>query len=116
MEEPKKILKCHYLGTIEVASPTGVDTLNGAMEKVYARVAPEKWAYVDVAVAPSTITITEHSVRVDPSNTPSLLRYCKKRHVSDGSICCFFQNPENILSESRVRFLSFMGIAQKNVK
>ena len=63
MEEPKKILKCHYLGTIETAAPTGVDVLNGAMEKVYARMAPEKWVYVQVAVAPSTITITEHSVR-----------------------------------------------------
>ena len=63
MEEPKKILKCHYLGTIETAAPTSVDVLNGAMEKVDARMAPEKWVYGQVAVAPSTITITEHSVR-----------------------------------------------------
>ena len=26
------------------------------------------------------------------------------------------QNSDNVISESRVRFLSFMGIAQKNVK
>ena len=63
MEEPKKILRCHFLGTIEVAAPTGVDVLNGAMMKVYARVPPEKWLYVDMAVAPSTITISEHGVR-----------------------------------------------------
>ena len=32
------------------------------MEKAYARVPPEKWLFVSVAVAPSTITITEHGV------------------------------------------------------
>ena len=62
MEEPKKVLRCHYLGEVEVARPTGVDTLNNAMEKVYSRVPPEKWHFASVAVAPSTITITEHTV------------------------------------------------------
>jgi amyloid beta (A4) precursor protein-binding family B protein 2 (Fe65-like) len=62
MEEPKKVLRCHYLGEVQVGSPTGVDTLNGAMEKVYARVPPETWHFVSVAVAPSTITVTEHQV------------------------------------------------------
>ena len=42
--------------------PAGVDVLNSAMEKVHARVPPEKWVFVSVAVAPSTITITEHGV------------------------------------------------------
>ena len=63
MEEPKKVLRCHFLGTIEVGAPTGIDILNAAMMKVYARVSPEKWLYVDMAVAPSTITISEHGVR-----------------------------------------------------
>ena len=63
MEEPKKVLRCHFLGTIEVGAPTGIDILNAAMMKVYARVPPEKWLYVDMAVAPSTITISEHGVR-----------------------------------------------------
>ena len=64
MEEPKKVLKCHFLGTMEVSSPTGVDVLNNAMEKVYGRVPPEQWMYVDVAVAPSTVTVTEHGVSI----------------------------------------------------
>jgi len=41
---------------------TGIEVLNGAAEKVYSRVPPEKWVFVSVAVAPSTITISEHGV------------------------------------------------------
>ena len=40
----------------------GIDVLNAAIEKVYARVPPEKWVFVSIAVAPSTVTIAEHSV------------------------------------------------------
>ncbi|XP_013411257.1 protein Fe65 homolog isoform X2 [Lingula anatina] len=86
MEEPKKVIKCHYLGSAVVHKPTGVDVLNAAIDRIYAKVPPEKWVFVDVGVAPSTITISEH------------------------------KKAENILVESRVRFLSFMGIAMKNVK
>ncbi|KAK2177844.1 hypothetical protein NP493_576g01002 [Ridgeia piscesae] len=86
MEEPKKVLRCHYLGTAQVPNATGVDIANSAMHKVYAGVPPEKWLFVSVAVAPSTITITEHG------------------------------KPDNVLAECRVRFLSFLGIAMKNAK
>ncbi|ELU13621.1 hypothetical protein CAPTEDRAFT_224794 [Capitella teleta] len=86
MEEPKKVLRCHYLGTANVNRPTGVDTLNNAMEKVYEHIPREKWVFASVAVAPSTITVTEH------------------------------KKPDNVLAECRVRFLSFMGIAMENVK
>ena len=41
---------------------TGVDVLNNAMDNVYTRALPEKWVYVNVSVAPSTITITEYGV------------------------------------------------------
>ena len=41
---------------------SGVDVLNNAMDNVYTRALPEKWVYVNVSVAPSTITITEYGV------------------------------------------------------
>ena len=41
---------------------SGVEILNSASEKVYAQVPPEKWVFVNVAVAPSTITISEYGV------------------------------------------------------
>ncbi|KAH3842091.1 amyloid beta precursor protein binding family B member 2-like isoform X2 [Dreissena polymorpha] len=86
MEEPKKILRCHYLGSTLVNKPTGMEVLNGAIDRLLETVPPEKWQYVGVAVAPSTITITEHG------------------------------NADNKIEECRVRYLSFMGISITNVK
>ncbi|XP_059152319.1 protein Fe65 homolog [Physella acuta] len=86
MEEPRKVIRCHYLGIQEVMRPTGRDILNEAIQYLYYRVPPEKWKFVNVAIAPSTITVTEHG------------------------------NPDGIIEECRVRFLSFMGIAVDNVK
>ncbi|XP_055895579.1 amyloid beta precursor protein binding family B member 2-like isoform X2 [Biomphalaria glabrata] len=86
MEEPRKVMRCHYLGTHEVIRPTGRDILNEAIQYMYYRIPPEKWKFVNVAIAPSTITITEHG------------------------------NPDGMIEECRVRFLSFMGIAVDNVK
>lgn len=86
MEEPRKVIRCHYLGSHEVIRPTGMDIVNESVDWMYYRVPPEKWTFVSVAIAPSTITITEHG------------------------------NPDNILEECRVRFMSFMGISISNVK
>lgn len=86
MEEPKKVIRCHYLGFKEVFKASGMDTLNNAIESLYTKVPPEMWVFVNVAIAPSTITISEHS------------------------------NPDKKIDECRVRFLSFMGIAMSNIK
>ncbi|CAG5131290.1 unnamed protein product [Candidula unifasciata] len=86
MEEPRKVMKCHYLGCQEVTRPTGRDTLNDAIQHKYYTVPPEKWKFVTIGIAPSTITITE------------------------------IGNPDGVIEECRVRFLSFMGIAVDNVK
>lgn len=104
MEEPKKVIRCHYLGRERVSKPTGknssgitdrdkelyylfyvvslyaynsyfkiayyivlflgTDILNNAIESVYSRIPPEKWMFVDVAIAPSTLTITERGVNI----------------------------------------------------
>lgn len=42
----------------------GTDILNNAIESVYSRIPPEKWMFVDVAIAPSTLTITERGVNI----------------------------------------------------
>ena len=41
---------------------TGIEVLNGAIDTLRKRVPPEKWKYVNVTIAPSTITIVEHEV------------------------------------------------------
>ena len=49
----------------------GVDVLNNAMDNVYTRALPEKWVYVNVSVAPSTITITEYGVTILTNSQPA---------------------------------------------
>lgn len=86
MEEPKKIIRCHYIGLECVTRPTGTEIINSAIDAALMRVPPEKWLFVNVNIAPSTITISEHG------------------------------KPENKIDECRVRYLSFMGISVTNPK
>ena len=41
---------------------SGMDIVNESVDWMYYRVPAEKWTFVNVAIAPSTITITEHGV------------------------------------------------------
>lgn len=82
MEEPKKVLKVYYLGSTNVDKATGVETLNNAIEKLSSSIPKSEYKYVNVAVAPSTITISE------PNEEGKQIAEC------------------------RVRFLSFLGIGK----
>ncbi|GIY86102.1 protein Fe65 homolog [Caerostris darwini] len=82
MEEPKKVLKVYYLGSTNVEKATGVDVLNDAIEQLTNSIRKSDYKYVNVAVAPSTITISEPG------------------------------DEDNQLAECRVRFLSFLGIGK----
>lgn len=63
MEEPKKVLKAQYLGSAEVSQPTGMEVLNVAIETALNNAKPEHWENVNVAVAPSMISIHSSGVR-----------------------------------------------------
>jgi amyloid beta (A4) precursor protein-binding family B protein 2 (Fe65-like) len=63
MEEPKKVLKAQYIGSVEVPHATGMDTLNDAIDKVTATAAPSAWENVNVSVAPSMISVNVANVR-----------------------------------------------------
>lgn len=64
MEEPKKILKAQYLGATEVQQPTGMEILNTAIETALRDSNAEQWENVNVAVAPSMISIHSSDVSV----------------------------------------------------
>ncbi|XP_044736073.1 protein Fe65 homolog isoform X2 [Chrysoperla carnea] len=81
MEEPKKILRAQYLGSTQVAQATGMDTLNDAIDLLSSRT-PDTWQQVNVAVAPSMISIL---------------------HPGDDN---------RLIAECRVRYLSFLGIGR----
>lgn len=57
MEEPKKVLRAQYLGSTQVPRATGMEVLNEAIDTLVAAVPQDKWQYVNVAIAPSMITI-----------------------------------------------------------
>lgn len=62
MEEPKKVLKAQYLGSTEVNQPTGMEVLNTAIETALNDTKREQWENVNVAVAPSMISINSSEV------------------------------------------------------
>uniref|UniRef100_A0A1B6MC25 PID domain-containing protein n=2 Tax=Graphocephala atropunctata TaxID=36148 RepID=A0A1B6MC25_9HEMI len=80
MEEPKKVLRADYLGSLQVSRAAGMDVLNDAIDQLVNTVPLEQWKPVNVAVAPSMITI----VQADDETKP--------------------------VTECRVRYLSFLGI------
>ena len=55
------VCQCDSYGKV-VATVTGMDMINESVEWQYHKVPAEKWMFVSVAIAPSTITITEHGV------------------------------------------------------
>ncbi|KAJ8680141.1 hypothetical protein QAD02_015928 [Eretmocerus hayati] len=84
MEEPKKILRAQYLGSMQVSQATGMEILNDAIEQLVQNTPINQWRNVNVAIAPSMISIL----------TP---------------------NEDKLITECRVRYLSFLGIGT-NVK
>lgn len=84
MEEPRKVLGALYLGSMPVAAAAGMDVLNGAIDALLDRVPRSHWLPVQVAVAPSTVTVSLDA-------------------ASGGQV----------LAECRVRFLSFLGIGKE---
>ncbi|XP_064214714.1 protein Fe65 homolog isoform X3 [Tribolium castaneum] len=75
MEEPKKVLRAQYLGTTQVSQATGMEVLNEAIDRLVATVPPEQWQCVNVAVAPSMISIQ------CPSDD-RLIAECRVRYLS----------------------------------
>lgn len=62
MEEPKKILRAQYLGSTQVTQATGMEILNDAIDRLVTTLPQDQWQSVNVAVAPSMITIQQPSV------------------------------------------------------
>ena len=62
MEEPRKVLKAQYLGSMPVRRPSGMETINDAIDVMMSQVPPDQWKNVNVSVAPSVVTITDAEV------------------------------------------------------
>lgn len=79
MEEPKKVMRVQYCGVMQVERPSGMEILNSAIDRVV-EANPPPWRNVSVAVAPSTVTVT---------NTVSLLLPLPRLHAPPGHVHLF---------------------------
>ncbi|KAL3068328.1 hypothetical protein niasHT_030619 [Heterodera trifolii] len=82
IEEPKRTIRCHFVGVTQVPRATGIETLNEAVDKLLMEVGRERWTQVDVHISPSAIVVFE----------------------SDGG--------RRQIASCRVRYLSFLGIGR----
>lgn len=64
MEEPKKVLRAQYLGSMQVNQATGMEVLNEAIEHIVTNTPINQWRNVNVAVAPSMISILTPNVSI----------------------------------------------------
>ena len=62
MEEPRKVLKAQYIGSLPVRRPSGMETLNDAIDVMVNQIPPDQWRNVNVSVAPSVVTVTDAEV------------------------------------------------------
>uniref|UniRef100_A0A182MP04 PID domain-containing protein n=1 Tax=Anopheles culicifacies TaxID=139723 RepID=A0A182MP04_9DIPT len=98
MEEPKKVLRAQYVGCAEVCQPTGMEVLNDAIDKLTSSTPSENWDYVNVAVAPSMISVNSsdkfvaHVFYCEPTSGPlckTIEAACKLRYQK-----CLDAHPE----------------------
>lgn len=75
MEEPRKVMKGYFLGTMQVDKPCGIDVIHGAIDNLMGSVPRAEWKTVTIAVAPSTVTISYNN-----GESPSL--DCRVRFLS----------------------------------
>ena len=62
IEEPKRVLKAQYLGSTQVSQATGIEIVHDAIEYLTSTISRDQWQNVNVAVAPSTISILKPQV------------------------------------------------------
>jgi amyloid beta (A4) precursor protein-binding family B protein 2 (Fe65-like) len=77
MEEPKKVLRAQYLGSMQVSQATGMEVLNEAIEHIVTNTPINQWRNVNVAVAPSMISIL--TPNVSKSKRRSIREICVRR-------------------------------------
>lgn len=58
MEEPRKVMRAMFLGTMQVNKPCGMDVINHSIDSMMDTIPRGQWKSVSVAVAPSTVTVS----------------------------------------------------------
>ncbi|RWS12529.1 amyloid beta A4 precursor protein-binding family B member 2-like protein [Dinothrombium tinctorium] len=99
IEEPRKTIVAKYLGKIKVLKPVGVNVLNEAITKVI-----------------GAVSACEQNPSQSPLLNQTVVNVVCLVHISPSTITVESTINGDILLESRVRYLSFLGIHRENVK
>lgn len=62
MEEPRKVIRGLFLGSIQVDRATGMDVVNDAIDALAVATPQDQWRPVLIAVAPSMISVLNPNV------------------------------------------------------
>jgi hypothetical protein len=139
MDEPKKTIRCRYLGSTQVLKPSGIDVLNAGIEKIY-EISLEEYKRAkrqqikklknstrndDFSERKNRLDTDEeeddYDFDLDQNTTISFDNILDLNSEKNLGIECDVvispskievnQNSENSILECRTRYLSFMGIS-----
>ncbi|OZC06940.1 phosphotyrosine interaction domain protein [Onchocerca flexuosa] len=100
IEEPKKTIRCHFLGVTQVPRATGIEILNEAVDRLVSQVRPDRWILANVSIAPSTIIITEVN--------GNQIAQCRVRYLSFLGIGRDIKHCAFIMSTSSENFMCYV--------
>uniref|UniRef100_A0A915Q762 PID domain-containing protein n=1 Tax=Setaria digitata TaxID=48799 RepID=A0A915Q762_9BILA len=100
IEEPKKTIRCHFLGVTQVPRATGIEVLNEAVDRLVSQVRSDRWILANVSIAPSTIIITEVN--------GNQIAQCRVRYLSFLGIGRDIKHCAFIMSTSSENFMCYV--------
>uniref|UniRef100_A0AAF5Q3C5 Uncharacterized protein n=1 Tax=Wuchereria bancrofti TaxID=6293 RepID=A0AAF5Q3C5_WUCBA len=100
IEEPKKIIRCHFLGVTQVPRATGIEILNEAVDRLVSQVRSDRWILANVSIAPSTIIISEVN--------GNQIAQCRVRYLSFLGIGRDIKHCAFIMSTSSENFMCYV--------
>ena len=102
IEEPRKNVKCRYLGSMIVNRPSGMVVLNGAIEKIYSE------AFNDYCKQSKSSKYGPHD---EDKSLPLKLGVEVEVGVSPSALVVRNLSTNKELFECRIRYLSFLGVS-----
>ncbi|VBB27992.1 unnamed protein product [Acanthocheilonema viteae] len=100
IEEPKKTIRCHFLGVTQVPRATGIEVLNEAVDRLVSQVRADRWILANVSIAPSTIIISEVN--------GNQIAQCRVRYLSFLGIGRDIKHCAFIMSTSSENFMCYV--------
>lgn len=99
IDEPRRKIRCHFIGVTQVSRATGIEVLNKAVDILVKQIQPNNWVLSDVSIAPSNIIIVEAA-------NSNQISQCRVRYLSflgigqDIKLVFFYILPIDIVTDN----------------